>query len=115
MYFEKLLEDDTKLVTNNVAIDETVSYLRNEFGVEKARKFINIIDESTLTINLRMDWISRRVRKNAINNYLKSKVNELQLRHFLINETLKRKSVDVVFSFDQGFKYFNLPLMPQVV
>ena len=114
IYFEKLLEDDTKLVSNNVAVDETISYLRNEISIEKARQFINIIDESMLTLNLRVDWISRRVRRNAINHFLKSKSSELQLRHFLVNETLKRKSVDVVFSFDQIFRQFNLPLMPQV-
>jgi len=111
-YFEQLLEKDSKLVTNNIAIDETINRLKMKSGAEMAREFYNIIDESILTINLRMDWISRRIRKNALNHFLKSKEGDLQLRHFLIFETIKRKRVDIVFTFDRAFRLFDLPLMP---
>jgi predicted nucleic acid-binding protein len=112
-YFQQLLEEDAKLVTNNVAIDQTLSHLKSENNSELARKFLTIIDESVLTINLRMDWISRRVRRNALNQFLKSSDTHLTLSHFYINETLKRKRVDIIFSFDQALRKFGLPLMPQ--
>lgn len=111
-YFEQLLEKDSKLVTNNIAIDEAVNHLKMKSGAEKAREFYSIIDESILTINLRMDWISRRIRKNALNHFLKSKESTLNLRHFLIFETIKRKRVDIIFTFDRAFRLFDLPLMP---
>lgn len=111
-YFEQLLEKDTKLVTNNIAIDETINQLKIKSGAETARQFYNVIDESILTIQLRMDWISRRIRKNAVNHFLKSKEHELHLRHFFIFETIKRKHVDIIFTFDRAFRLFDLPLMP---
>jgi predicted nucleic acid-binding protein len=114
-YFSLMLEENAKLITNNVAIDQTLVQLKNDLGPDKARQFLNIIDESVLTINLRMDWISRRIRRNGLNQYLKSTDESLVLSHFLINETLKRKRADVVFSFDPALKRFGLPLMPQMV
>ncbi|HHE54780.1 MAG TPA: PIN domain-containing protein [Caldithrix abyssi] len=112
-YFEYLLERDAKLVTNNIVIDETLDALKQIQGVELAAKFNQIVDEALLTIKLRMDWISRRIRRTAINNFLRSSNPSLRMRHFFIKETLKRKKVDIIFSFDQTLSEFNLPLMPQ--
>lgn len=114
-YFRQLLEDDAKLISNNAVVDQVLEYLKEERNAELARQFINIIDESVLTVNLRMDWISRRVRRASINQYLKSGESGLKLHHFYVNETLKRKRVDIIFSFDASLKRFGLPLMPQTV
>ena len=132
-YFKTLLGNNTKLVTNNIAMDEALVWLKSNMGAEAAKAFLNIrkplwplvlfsftakaflntIDESILTVNLRMDWISRRVRRAGLNNFLKSKDPDLKLKHFLIHETIKRKRVDIIFTFDQKFKVFGIPLTPQ--
>lgn len=112
-YFRSLLEKNAKIVTNNIAIDDAIQWLKKNRSAEVARQFFNTIDESIITVNLRMDWISRRVRRAGINNFLKSKDINLDLKHFLIHESIKRKRVDVLFSFDQKFKVFGIPLMPQ--
>ncbi|MEJ2054770.1 MAG: hypothetical protein P8X42_12690 [Calditrichaceae bacterium] len=112
-YFKTLLGNNTKLVTNNIAMDEALVWLKSNMGAEAAKAFLNTIDESILTVNLRMDWISRRVRRAGLNNFLKSKDPDLKLKHFLIHETIKRKRVDIIFTFDQKFKVFGIPLTPQ--
>jgi len=112
-YYEKLLDQNSKLVTNSFVIDETLSALKMNFGNDFAQKFLEIVDESVLTINIKVDWISRRIRRNALNNFLKSSTANLQLRHYYINESLKRKKVDIVFSYDQNLKSFDFPVMPQ--
>jgi predicted nucleic acid-binding protein len=114
-YFEQLLEENAKLITNNVVIDHTLCHLKSQKGSALARQFLTIIEESVLTINLRTDWISRRVRRTAMNQYLKSSDERLTLTHFYINETLKRKRVDIIFSFDEALRKFGLPLMPQIM
>ena len=114
-YFKSLLENNTKLVTNNIAIDEAITWLRENMSAQAARKFLDTLDESILTVNLRMDWIVRRVRRAGLNNYLKSKDADLSLKHFLIHESIKRKRVDILFSFDHKYRVFGIPLMPQPV
>ena len=112
-YFENLLGQNVRLVTNNYCIDETVSMLKSTFEKDLAKKFLLIIDESVLSINLRIDWISRRVRRNALDNFLKSPNPDLTLKHFYIYESLKRKRVDFIFSYDTNLKSFDFPVMPQ--
>jgi len=112
-FFERLLDQNSKLVTSNVVIDETLSSLKKQFGSDFTQKFLEIIDESVLSINLKVDWISRRIRRSALNNFLKSSANQLQLRHYYVNESLKRKKVDIVFSYDPNLRYFDFPVMPQ--
>jgi len=112
-FYEKLLDQNARLVTNNIVIDETLTTLKTNFGNEFAQKLLEIIDESVLSINLKVDWISRRIRRNALNNFLKTGTSQLQLRHYYINESLKRKKIDIVFSYDQDLKAFDFPVMPQ--
>lgn len=112
-YFKSLLEKDAKIVTNNLAIDDALQWLKKNKSATAARQFLNTVDESILTVNLRMDWISRRVRRAALNNFLKSKDIDLNLQHYFIHESIKRKRVDVLFTFDQKFRAFGVPLMPQ--
>ncbi len=111
-HFEQFLEKNAKIICNNTILDETVQILKSRMGNQAAIRFMSIIDESILTVNLRMDWISRRVRRSALNNFIKSNNDELHLRHFYIQETLKRKRVDIIFSFDKSLKTFGLPLLP---
>lgn len=113
-YYKKLLEQNARLITNTFVIDESLSFLKSGFGNNFAQNFLEIVDESVLTVNLKVDWISRRVRRNAINSFLKTS-NNLQIRHYYIFESLKRKKVDIVFSFDEHLKTFDFPVMPQNV
>ncbi len=112
-FFEYLLERDAKLVTNNYVIDRTLDELKHRFDIELATKFMKIIEESIITINLRVDWISKRIRRSALNNFLRSTNEDLTLYYFYLQETIKRKKVDIIFSFDQRLGEFGLPIMPQ--
>lgn len=112
-YFRELLENNAKIVSNNIAIDKALIQINHRLGLKAARDFWKIIDESILTINLRMDWISRRVRRNAIAHYLKKTSEEMQLEHYFLLETVKRKKVDILFTFDDNLRHLGLPVMPQ--
>jgi len=114
-YFEKLLELNSRLVTNSLIIDDTLLYLKSNFGNTFAKQFLSVIDESSMSVNLRVDWISRRIRRNALDGFLKSSNNDLQIKHFYIYESIKRKKVDIVFSYDKRLKHFDFPVMPQKV
>ncbi len=113
MYFNHLLEINAKLVSNNVEIDEAIVQLKKRSGAKSASRFLNIIDEAVLTIHLKVDWVSRRVRRNGLSQYLNCKDEQIGLRQFFIYESVMRKHAEIIFSFDSALKYFNIPLMPQ--
>lgn len=112
-FFKSLLEQNARLVCNSYIMDETIAQIKREVGNPLATEFLLVIEESVLTINLKIDWLSRRVRRVVLDNYIKNEQENLELRHFYIYETLKRKRIDYVFSFDKELTYFNFPVMPQ--
>jgi len=112
-YFGKLLETNSKLVTNNIAVDQALIHIKKQAGLKTVQKFMAVLDESILTVSLRSDWISRRLRRNAIHLFLKSTQPDMKLEHYYIFETIKRKKVDILFTFDKELNFFGLPIMPQ--
>ena len=114
-YYKKLIEQSARLVTNNIVIDECLSVLKEKFGNEFAQQFLETIDESVLSVTLRVDWISRRIRRNVINNFLKTSSSKHSMRQYYVYESIKRKKVDIVFSYDENLKAFDFPVMPQNV
>jgi predicted nucleic acid-binding protein len=112
-YFTYLLGSKITMVTNNIVIDETIDHLKSVFGIETAKKFNEIINESTINVKLRMDWISRRERKLALDSFLKDKTGNLSLRYFYIYGSVRRKKIDILFTLDQQLKHLGLPIMPQ--
>ncbi|RMH63867.1 MAG: hypothetical protein D6677_06140 [Calditrichaeota bacterium] len=112
-YYATLLERGARLFTNNIVLDQTISYLNQNLNSSVAAEFLSIIDESVLNVSLRLDWISRRARRNAIENLFNANNTSLNLYHFYILETLKRKRIDFVFTFDPALQAFDYPLMPQ--
>ncbi|HHM01728.1 MAG TPA: PIN domain-containing protein [Caldithrix abyssi] len=112
-YYAGLLERGARLFTNNIVLDETLDRLKREMGNKVAMEFMAIIDEGVLSLSIRLDWISRRVRRSAIEYLLSSRNDDLTLNHFYILETLRRKRIDIVFSFDRALRAFDFPIMPQ--
>jgi predicted nucleic acid-binding protein len=112
-YFTNLLGSSARPVTNNIVIDEVLQELKKSRDGQLAKSFLSILDESVLSVNLRVDWISRRIRRIALDNFFKTKNENLKLRHFYINESVKRKKADLIFSFDEILKFFDFPVMPQ--
>lgn len=114
-YYKKLIEQSARLVTNNIVVDECLSVLKEKFGNEFAQQFLETIDESVLSVTLRVVWISRRIRRNVINNFLKTSSSKHSMRQYYVYESIKRKKVDIVFSYDENLKAFDFPVMPQNV
>ncbi|HED10336.1 MAG TPA: PIN domain-containing protein [Caldithrix abyssi] len=112
-YYAGLLERSARLFTNNVVLDETLDRIKQNLGEKVAMEYLSILDEGVLSVSIRLDWISRRVRRTAIENMISNKKTELTLKHFYILETLRRRRIDIVFSFDQALKNFDYPIMPQ--
>jgi predicted nucleic acid-binding protein len=110
-YFTHILSSGFRIYTNNTIIDDAIQQLKL-LSPKRASYFLDIVDESVLTVNLRLDWLSKRARKNALNQFLKSKNQQLSLTHFFTIETIHQKKIDILFTFDKAFDHLSLPIMP---
>ena len=112
-YFQKLLTTNAKIYTNIQEVNSAISEIKKNCGLNAAMEFSRIIDEANLSSNLHVSWFTRRLRRSSLKQYFSIKDQEISLRHCAIFEDVRKKKVNVIFSFDDALRKFGTPLMPQ--
>jgi predicted nucleic acid-binding protein len=113
-YYQQLLDSRSKLYTNINEVTRAISKIKLECGLNIATEFSKIIDQSSLTANLNVSWVTRRVYRSALRQFFSIKQAEIEIRHCYIFEDVRKKKINLIFSFDSALKYFGIPLMPQI-
>lgn len=112
-YFQKLLSTNAKLYTSIQEVNSAISQIKQNCGLNSALEFSRIIDEANLSSHLNVSWLSRRLRRSSIKQFFSIKDHEIDLHHCLIFEDVRKKKINVIFSFDDSLRKFGVPLMPQ--
>lgn len=112
-YFQQLLDSRTRLYTNITEITSAISKIKQNCGLSVATDFSKLIDQSILSTNLNFSWLTRRLHRAALRQFFSIKEPQIEIRHCLIFEEIKKKKINFIFSFDDVLKSFGIPLMPQ--
>jgi len=112
-YFQQNLDSRTRLYTNITEITSAISKIKQNCGLSLATDFSKLIDQSVLSTNLNVSWITRRLHRAALKQFFSIKDQNIEIRHCLIFEEVKKKKINIIFSFDDSLKSFGIPLMPQ--
>ena len=113
-YYQQLLDSRARLYTNINEVTWAISKIKSQCGLSLATEFSKIIDQSSLTANLNVSWVNRRVHRAALRQFFSIKQTEIEIRHCFIFEEVRKKKINLIFSFDSSLKYFGIPLMPQI-
>jgi predicted nucleic acid-binding protein len=113
-YFQQLLDGRTRIYSNREQIDSAINLIKRDCGLDIANEFSQLIDEAVLSTNLRLSWPTRRLRRNSIKLFFSIKEGTVDLHHCYILEEVKKKKINIIFSFDEALKVFTIPLMPPV-
>ncbi|TFH02290.1 MAG: hypothetical protein E4H13_02520 [Calditrichales bacterium] len=113
-YFLHLLDTQANLYTNVLETSFAISKVKQNCGLNVATEFSKLIDQSLLSNNLNVSWVSRRHHRSALKQFFTIKDYEIEIRHCLIFEEVKKKKLNIIFSFDDALKSFGIPLMPQI-
>jgi predicted nucleic acid-binding protein len=111
-YFHNLLESRARLYSTITEINQAIFLIKKECGLATALEFTKVIDESVLTTNIHISWLTRRLRRNSLKHFFSFKESEIELRHCIIFEEIRKKKINIIFSFDANIKIFGVPLMP---
>lgn len=111
-YFLKLLESRARLFSTITEINQAVFLIKRDCGLASAQEFTKVIDEAALTTNLHISWLTRRLRRNSLKHFFSFKESEIELRHCIIFEEIRKKKINIIFSFDKRLKIFGVPIMP---
>lgn len=112
-YFNKLLTSNAKIYTSIPEVNSAISEIKKNYGLNSAYEFSRIIDEANLSSNLHVSWFTRRLRRSSLKQFFSIKDQEIELRHCTIFEDVRKKKINVIFSFDDSLRKFGIPLMPQ--
>jgi len=113
-YFQQVLEGHAKIYTNVMEVNIAIDNIKRDCGILQAQEFTKIVDESILKANIQMTWLARRQRKSSLKQLFSMREPGIKLSHCIIFDDMRRKKINVVFSFDSELKIFGFPLMPQV-
>jgi len=112
-YFQQILDSRTRLYTNITEISSAIFKIKQNCGLSVAIDFSKLIDQSVLSTNLNVSWLTRRIHRSALKQFFSIKDTQIEIRHCLIFEEVKKKKINIIFSFDDTLKSFGIPLMPQ--
>ena len=113
-YFQQILESRARLYSNIQEINSALSFIKKECGLEIAVEFSKLIEDAVLSTNLRLSWPTRRLRRSSLKLFFSIKESSVDIRHCYIFEEVRKKKINIIFSFDEALKTFAIPLMPQV-
>ena len=113
-YYQQILDTRANLYTNSNEITLAISQIKRQCGLNIATEFSKIIEQASLTTYLNVSWITRRVYRAALRQFFSIKQTDIEIRHCYIFEEVRKKKINLIFSFDHALKYFGIPLMPQI-
>jgi predicted nucleic acid-binding protein len=112
-YFQQILDTKVRLYSNIGEITLAIFKIKQNCGLSVATDFSKLIDQSILSTNLNVSWLTRRNHRAALKQFFSIKEANIEIRHCSIFEEVKKKKINIIFSFDDALKSFGIPLMPQ--
>jgi predicted nucleic acid-binding protein len=113
-YFLQVLDSRARLYTNITEITIAISKIKSQCGLGIATEFSKTIDQAVLASNLYITWLTRRLHRSALRQFFSIKDVKIEIRHCMIFEEVKKKKINLIFSYDKTLKSFGIPLMPQI-
>ena len=107
--FEISLNNDSKLITSNVAVGNTISQLKEKLGTEIAVRFNEIVEEAHIGTHLRILWVGRRSQKEAMRLLRKNPGLSLHFYDFAHAVFMEKRRVKNILTtkiefYELGFK-----------
>ena len=112
-YYQQLLDKHARIYSNIMEINEAINEIRKKCGLTIATEFSKLIDEAMLSSSIHVSWHSRRIRRAALKQFFTFKDDSIEVKHCQIFEEVRKKKINIIFSFDPVLTKFGIPLMPQ--
>lgn len=112
VYYEAELVGGRRLLTTNYVIDETVTRLRYDAGLEAAVAFRRAVERATAARRLQVVWIDARIERAGWDLLEQYAGLALSLTDATSAVVARRAGVGEVFGFDRHFRALGFDLQP---
>lgn len=110
--FEEALNDNTRMLTHNIAIANAISNIRKEIGHAEATRFTEIIEEAHAGAHLSVNWIGRRTQREAMRLFKKHSEVALTIFDFASYAIILRRRVHTILTTQRNFEQLGLKVLP---
>lgn len=110
--FEEALNDNTRMLTHNIAIANAISNIRKDVGYVEATRFTEIIEEAHAGAHLSVNWIGRRTQREAMRLFKKHTDVPLAIFDFASYAIILRRRVHTILTTEQNFEQLGLKVLP---
>jgi predicted nucleic acid-binding protein len=105
--WERLVEDQTSMITNNYVLVECFSLLQRRLGINAAGDL-----DTKIAPLLLIDWIGAEEHANIVNLVMAANQRQLSLVDCSCFESMRRLGIENVFSFDKHFREQGFDIIP---
>ena len=105
--WQSLLETGEVLATNNYELVESIAIIQNRGGLKSIQRM-----QSELLPAIEIDWLDPEQHETAVSNVLTANRRNLSLVDCSSFQTMRRNSIQTVFTFDEHFKERGFTVIP---
>ncbi|MGH1364005.1 MAG: type II toxin-antitoxin system VapC family toxin [Calditrichia bacterium] len=111
--FEETLNQNTRMLTHNIAIANAISAVRREVGTIEANRFTEIIEEAHAGAHLSVSWIGRRTQREALRLFKKHADVSLSVFDFASYAIISRRRIHTILTTRRDFEKLGLKVLPE--
>jgi predicted nucleic acid-binding protein len=105
--WERLVGEDTQLVTNNYVLVECISLLQSRLGLSS----VNYLQSEIVSL-LAIEWVEEEQHATAMDHVLATNRRNLSLVDCASFNTMRRLGIETVFTFDEHFRERGFSVIP---
>lgn len=114
VYYRRLLDERTELITSDYVLDEVITRLRYDVGHEAAKRFIQLVEKAIEGGVLRLVYVDESIWYEAVQVFLQYADVRLSFTDCTSFAILQRLGVMEVFGYDAHFGLVGAMLQPVV-
>jgi len=105
--WERLLQENVRLVTNNYVLVESFTLLQSRLGLSAAVQL-----QSKIAPLLEIEWINEQQHSNTVNQVLGANRRNLSLVDCSSFDTMRSRNIEKAFTFDKHFQEQGFTVIP---
>jgi predicted nucleic acid-binding protein len=96
--FKNMLDQQNRLITSSYVIDAVLEILKQKGLQDQATQFLDIIERAQLGNYLKVFWLNRRLRREAIELFLREDFEKMTRALNII--LIRQKKVDIILTLN---------------
>jgi predicted nucleic acid-binding protein len=111
--FKYYLDGGHGFYTTNIIYGNAIWQLKKQYGVSKALRFSEILEEAWLGTHLHFLWIGRRTQRDALKLFKKFPEEQFSIFDFANIVLMNRRNIRFIMTTNQVYSKMGFKIVPE--